>query len=128
MKRALGKHLLLLASVAALGFLAVPAKAAAQCEKCASRWESIFSGGQSWCKPVLSEETGVTRCDSGVTVIGGAWCREEGTYCTAITVDGGGGGGGGGDTGGGGGSSCQTTGFCPPECFSCSGSGGRPAT
>lgn len=125
MKRALGKHLLLLASVAALGFLVAPAKATAACEKCVDRWQVILSGGQSWCVPVKEDETGATLCTDGVTAIGGSWCSESGTFCNSITV---GGGGGGGTVGGGGSNSCQTTGYCPPECFSCSGSGGRPAT
>lgn len=128
MKRALGRHLLLWASVAAIGFLVAPAKAAASCETCVDRWQSILTGGQSWCVAVKPEETGVTLCTDGVTAIGGAWCSESGTFCTAITVGGGSGGGTGGGGGGGGGSTCQTTSYCPPECFSCSGSGGRPAT
>ena len=48
-------------------------------------------------------------------------CYTSGFECYRITVNGGGGGSGG--TGGGG--SCHSSGFCPAECFSCSG-GGRP--
>lgn len=127
MKRALRKYLLS-AGIAAIAFLAAPTKATAQCDRCASGWEVILTGGQSWCKPVLSEETGVTQCRHGVHVIGGAWCTESGVFCSTITVGGGGGTGGGSGGGSGGGNSCQTSGYCPPECFSCSGSGGRPAT
>lgn len=127
MKRALGKHFLLLAGIVALGFLVSPTKAAAQCETCVDRWQTILTFGQSWCVPVRPEETGVTQCADGVTPIGGSWCSEGGTFCSEITVGGGGGGGGTGGSGGGG-TSCQTASYCPPECFSCSGSGGRPAT
>ena len=49
------------------------------------------------------------------------FCYESGSACYGITVGGGGGGGG---TGGGGGGCASTGGFCPAECFSCSGGGG----
>jgi hypothetical protein len=82
----------------------------------------------------------------------GAHCHQvgpgengDGWKCTEITdlpwpngpecyVDGGAcynsaaGGGGGPSGGGGGGTTCQVSGFCPAECFSCgSGGGGKPA-
>lgn len=49
------------------------------------------------------------------------FCVQSGSACYGIEVDGGGGGSGGG--GGGGGCSYQG-GWCPAECFSCSGGGG----
>jgi len=100
--------------------LLLPAGAAG-CEYCYSTW---LNPTRSYCKPVAEFQTGVTNCQTFVDNLGGSSCTESGTYCTDITVGGGDGSGGG---SGGGSGSCQYTGFCPAECFSCSGSGGRPA-
>ena len=53
----------------------------------------------------------------------GPTCWTNGQACT----NGGTGGGGTGGSSGGGSNPCATTGFCPSQCFSCSGGGGRPA-
>lgn len=53
----------------------------------------------------------------------GPSCWTNGQACT----NGGDGGGSGGGSAGGGSDPCATMGFCPAQCFSCSGSGGRPA-
>ncbi|HEX6904299.1 MAG TPA: hypothetical protein VF789_31610 [Thermoanaerobaculia bacterium] len=89
-------------------------------------------GRSSWltpwnylCRPAKDKETGATGCtDNYEPVSNTTSCFESGDYCTVIIVNGGG-------TGGGGGGEeenpCQTSNFCPAECFSCSGGGGRPA-
>jgi hypothetical protein len=100
-------------------FVVTPAFA---CETCVSGLRQILAGGGSWCEAVKEGETGVTICRDGVDSFGKPWCTESGTYCSVITV----GGGGGGTSGGGGGSACQVSGFCPAECFNCS--GGTPKT
>src|SRR6185436_5514700 len=105
----------LLAGLGILGLLVLPAKGMA-CEKCATSWNVVLSRGQSWCQAVKDGETGATQCDAGVTWIGGAYCHEGGIYCSTVTAGG----------GGGGGSTCQSSGYCPAECFSCS--GGTPKT
>jgi hypothetical protein len=53
----------------------------------------------------------------------GPECSTNGQACYETCA----GGGDGGSGGGGGGSSCGGSGFCPAECFSCGGGGGRPA-
>jgi hypothetical protein len=101
----------------------VPAPAAA-CELCYSVW---WNFGRSYCKPLQNGETGTTVCEDVISNTGGSFCTEGGDYCTIVDAGGGGGGTGGGGTGSGG-TTCQTTGACPAECFSCSGGNGRPAT
>lgn len=104
----------------------ISAEDAAACQRCADGMKVVLSGGGSWCEPLREGETGVTICKQGVDIFGKPWCTESGTFCSQITVDGGGGSGGGtGGGGGGGGGSCQGAGFCPAECFSCSGGGVR---
>lgn len=75
------------------------------------------------CRPVTETEVGSTICTNEYDPLVGFSCAESGTYCSEINAGGGGGSG----SGGGGGSQCSTTGFCPAECFSCGGGGGRPA-
>lgn len=102
-------------------FLTLP-QAALACEICVYHPFLGFSP----CRPVTQSEVGSTNCTNDYHPIGGFTCSESGTFCS--TVDAGGGGTGGGGGGWGGGSNpCRTTGFCPPECFSCEGGGGRPA-
>lgn len=92
------------------------------CEVC----KYYFFLGFAPCRPVEEGETGATICTNH-SDISGFSCEESGDFCSSITVTGGGGGGTGG-VGGGGSDPCQTSGFCPAECFSCSGGGGgRPA-
>lgn len=107
---------LLLVAVAALSVLtATPASAAPfPCNECTY---IVFNG--EVCDAVEAEEKGRTDCNST------ARCILSGSECTGPSSGGGGGGGGGDDTGGGG-AGCNTTGFCPAECFTCSGGGGRP--
>jgi hypothetical protein len=97
-------------------------QAAQACEICIYR----FFLGFSPCRPVTQSEVGSTNCTDEYHPIGGFTCSESGTFCSAIDADGGGGSGGGGGWGGGG-SPCNTSGFCPAECFSCDSGGGRPA-
>jgi hypothetical protein len=104
--------------------LVLPRAAAAACEQCKLS-PFPFSYNQ-WCVEVYDPETGVTACTDGLDPLTGSlWCFEEGNACSVVNVGGGGGGTGGG--GGGGGGSCNTAGYCPAECFSCGGGGGRPA-
>jgi hypothetical protein len=74
---------------------------------------------------VANGEDGSMCCDEFDTGVG-TLCGESGSACYGIIVDGGGGDSGGGGSGGGGGCSYQT-GWCPAECFTCGGGGGRPA-
>lgn len=111
----------LLFSILGLLFWTLP-RPAAGCEIC----KYIFFLGYAPCRPVTQNEVGSTICTDQYDPIGGFSCEESGTYCSSIDAGGGGTGGTGG-TGSSGGS-CQTSGFCPAQCFSCSGSGGgRPA-
>ena len=93
--------------------------------------------GCFYCKPVAPVGMGSSCHSVGANQNGDGWkCTEtndlpwpDGPSCY---VDGGAcfnsaGGGAGGGSGGGSGSSCQVSGFCPAECFSCGSSGGRPA-
>jgi hypothetical protein len=79
---------------------------------------------RDYCK-VANNEAGSMCCaefDTGV----GTYCSESGSACYGIIVGGGGGGTGG--TAGGSGSTCSyVNGWCPAECWSCGGGGGRPA-
>jgi hypothetical protein len=102
-----------------LFFWALP-QPAAGCEIC----KYTFFLGYSPCRAVTKNEVGSTICTNNYDPIGGFSCEESGTFCSSISADGGGGTGG---SGSGDGGSCQTSGFCPAACFSCSGSGGRPA-
>jgi hypothetical protein len=102
-----------------LGFVTPPRPASA-CELCKY---NIFLG-YSPCRPVGPDEVGSTVCTDSYDPLGGFSCEESGTFCSSITAGGGGGAGG----AGGDGSACHTSGFCPAQCFSCSGGGGgRPA-
>lgn len=89
---------------------------ASACEKCV-----IFLDDE-WCRPVSVGESGKTTCSDGLGEEQSCCCSLSGNNCT---LDGGGGGGTGGGSGGGGSSNpCETTGYCPAQCFSCGGSGG----
>jgi hypothetical protein len=110
---------LLLLAILGLSSLALPQKVLG-CEIC----KYYFFLGYSPCRTVTESEVGSTICTDHYDPIGGFSCDESGYFCQNITAGGGGGAGGGGT--GGGGSTCQTSGACPAECFSCSG-GGRPA-
>jgi hypothetical protein len=90
------------------------------CELC---YSSLINPTRSYCRQVNELETGVTNCVTYVDNLGGSSCSESGTYCSYVNA---GGGGSGGSGGGGGGNGCSTAGFCPAECFSCGGGGGRP--
>jgi hypothetical protein len=103
----------------ALGLFWVLPQPAMGCEICEYKFFVGFK-----CRPVAQNEVGSTNCQLSYSPFGGTTCEESGTYCSSIIVGGGGGTGG---SGGGDGGSCQTSGFCPAACFSCSGSGGRPA-
>lgn len=98
--------------VALLAFL-VPQSAGA-CEKCFT-----FLDDES-CKDVVEGESGFTTCTMPEEA--SCCCKVSGDICTG----GSGGSGGTGGTGGGGTNQCETSGFCPSECFSCTGGGGRP--
>lgn len=103
-----------LAVALVFSFLSPPAAIA--CQECFAHFDD------EWCHSVPQGETGYTICFSPEEA--SCCCSVGGDFCTDITVDGGGSGGG---TGGSGGSNpCYTTGFCPAECFSCGGGGGRP--
>jgi len=121
MQRLLCLRRFVLFATFAVSPLLLPAGAAG-CEICYSSW---LNPARSYCRPVAEYETGVTNCVTYVDNLGGSSCTESGFYCTDVNAGGGGGGGTGG--GGGGGGTCQTDGFCPAECFSCSPNGGRPA-
>lgn len=90
------------------------------CEIC-KYW---FFLGYAPCRPATGSEVGATGCENYYDPIEGFSCEESGSYCTTVTVSGGSGGGSGGS---GGSDPCMTSGFCPAECFSCAGGGGRPA-
>jgi hypothetical protein len=94
------------------------------CEICKNNWLTPWN---FLCKPVSDRETGVTDCENDYHPFTNTTsCSEGGDFCAVIDAAGGGGGG----SGGGGSNPCQVSGFCPAECFSCSGnggSGGRPA-
>src|SRR4051794_27741089 len=109
----------LLLLFAAVGFFSLTAPRVAQgCEIC----KHYFFLGYVPCAPVKENEVGATACTDYYDLFAGFYCEESGNFCTSITVGGGGGGnGGGGSTGG----TCQTSGYCPAECFSCS--SGKPA-
>lgn len=111
-------HVALLVVIASVVSLMIPGELQAGCERCTN---PVFTGGMSWCVEVKQEETGVTLCKDGVDLFG-PYCSEDGIYCSVVDAGGGGGTG----SGGGGTNPCQTSGFCPAQCFSCSG-GGRPA-
>lgn len=113
----------LLFSILSLLFWTLP-KPAAGYEIC----KYIFFLGYAPCRPVTQNEVGSTICTDQYDPFAGFSCVESGTFCSSIDAGGGGGGTGGtGGTGGGSGS-CQTSDFCPAQCFSCSsGGGGRPA-
>ena len=95
------------------------------CESC--KRTSWLTPWNYLCKATGDRETGVTLCtDEYEPLTNTTYCNESGDFCTVVDAEGGGGSGGG--SGGGDTSNpCLTTGFCPAECFSCSGGGGRPA-
>jgi hypothetical protein len=99
--------------VVAVFVLLVPQSAVA-CDKCVQ-----FFDDES-CTTAGPGEIGNTICE--VPEEASCCCKYKGETCTG----GSGGSGSGGGTGGGGGNQCATTGFCPAECFSCGGGGGRP--
>jgi hypothetical protein len=101
--------------VVALLVLLSPLSAMA-CEKCFK-----FFDDES-CKDVGLGESGFEKCE--VPAEASCCCKMSGNACTGTSSGGSGGTGG---TGGGGSNVCQTNGFCPAQCFSCSGGGGRPA-
>jgi hypothetical protein len=119
MRKPARTRFLLLFTVLGILLWTVP-QPAAGCEIC--KYHFFF--GFAPCQPVAEDEVGSTICKDQYDPIGGFSCEESGTFCSGITVGGGGGTGGSG-SGGGDGGSCQTTGFCPASCFSCS-SGGKP--
>jgi hypothetical protein len=97
--------------------VALAPQATKACELC-----HVFFDDES-CKTATPGESGFTKCT--VPEEASCCCTLSGNACTGGS---GGGGGGGGGTGGGGGNPCQTTGFCPAQCFSCGGGGfDRPA-
>lgn len=110
-------RILLTAVLVVLAFSAVaaaPASAEIDCQKCTF---ILFVG--SHCDPAATGDSGKTSCTEG-----DGKCILSGTACTGTWGGGSGTGGGGG--GGGTDPTCSTTGFCPAECFSCAGGGGRP--
>jgi hypothetical protein len=117
-RRVLG-HTVGIITLCLLGALFLPNSAGA-CEECHTPW---FTPWNSWCRPVSGDEVGVTLCKDETTLIN-TTCQEYGNACQVITVIGGGGGDGTGGGSGGGSNPCQTSGFCPAECFSCGGGGG----
>lgn len=84
------------------------------CEIC----KYVFFFGYQPCRAVSGDEVGATTCTNLYDVWSGFSCQESGTYCSNITVGGGGSGGG---SGGGWGGGCSSNGFCPAECFTCTG-------
>lgn len=121
MRKPVQARLLLLLSVLSFWLWALP-QPAAGCEICKI---NLFLGFIP-CRPVTQTEVGSTICEDKYDIFGGFSCEERGTFCSSINVGGGGGGGGTGGTGGNS-NTCQTSGYCPAECFSCRGGGGRPA-
>jgi hypothetical protein len=96
-----------------LSIFGFQAAAAWGCQIC--QFPNILSQ-DSYCKPVLDGETGVTNCVNSFDPFGGSsnshgqWtCTEDGDYCSIITVGG----------GGGGGRCTAAASGCPAECFSC---------
>lgn len=94
--------------------------------------------GCFYCRPVALTGMGATCRQVGDGANGEGWqctelydlpwpdgpeCYTNNDPCHNVNVNGGGGGG----IGSGSGQACQTTGFCPAECYSCSGGNGRPA-
>jgi len=71
------------------------------------------------CRLVDEGETGNEICSTHWELLG-TWCETTGPFCESISVIGDGGGG-----GGGGDNPCDTTGYCPAECFSCNTGGGH---
>lgn len=96
-------------------FVLLTPQPAGACEKCHEFW------GDETCVPAGPGDSGYTVCTTPEEA--SCCCTFSGSACTG---SGGGSGGGGGGGWGGGGNQCQTSGFCPAECFSCGGSGGRP--
>ena len=97
---------------------------------------AVTSYGCFYCRPVSPTGMGATCHQVGDGDNGDGWqCTQvndlpwpDGPACytnndPCHNVDVGGGGGGGSSSS----PTCQTSGFCPAECFSCSGGGGRPA-
>lgn len=102
---------------ALLMLLAVPGLWAecGTCQTCEEK--TAITIRRDYCR-VANAEDGYTCCRQesfGMET----WCAFGGSACYGISVGGGGGGGGG--TGGGGGSCSYQNGWCPAECWSCSG-------
>lgn len=112
-----------LRGVALLALLGMAqASPAAACEYCFWTW---INPTRSYCKIVVEGQVGVTSCENVVSRLGDSFCEESGNACGVVNVPiGGGGGGGSAGSGGGGSNPCQTAGFCPAQCFNCSGGGG----
>lgn len=110
-------YLKFVAPLLAVGFLLTLAPPAAAvpilCYKCTY----ILFVGLTCDSSLEGGESGKRQCNNN-------GCILTGLSCTA--PPGGGGGGGGDGDGGGGGGACGSTGFCPAECFTCPGGGGRP--
>jgi len=121
MRRRLYRYRFLLLSLLLLSslHLVVPSQAEA-CSIC----NFYFILGFAPYRATKENEVGSTGCTNYYDPFAGFYCEESGDFCSTISVVGGGGGGTGG--GGGGGDACASTRFCPAECFSCEGGGGRP--
>lgn len=78
------------------------------------------TGSQAECSQVGDGENGTGWQCAETDFPDGPLCTTSGGACYNVSVNGGSGGTGGSQT-------CQTTGFCPAECFSCDGGRGRPA-
>jgi hypothetical protein len=110
-------------------FLMLPGTASAStsyygCYTC--EYRGIVGIGET-CRQVAPDSWGdgwICYEDNSMPWPAGPECWTNGQACYNI-VTGGNGGSGGGGTGGG--QTCQTSGFCPAECFSCGGGPGRPA-
>jgi hypothetical protein len=119
-KRSLG-----LAALAGLMLLATAGAAWAACGTCQTckRNYVVFGTLADFYCIVANDQDGYLCCNE--QPLGNeTYCAFSGDACYGIIVDDGGGGSGGG--GGGGGACSYQSGWCPPECMSCSGFG-RPA-
>ncbi|MEM6453558.1 MAG: hypothetical protein AAF772_00550 [Acidobacteriota bacterium] len=84
--------------------------------------EDVYSSSLTpdyYCKQVGNHEQG-DGIECHLLCFSGCSCFVPPNPCLNVDVTGGGSGGG---SGGGGGGTCNTSGFCPAECFNCSGGG-----
>ena len=105
------------------GLLLVAAEGAAwaECGTCqVCRTGNRVTIPADWCG-IANDEDGYLCCEQ-FEVGFATYCSLDGSACYGIIV-----GDGGGSGGGGGGVCSYQNGWCPAECMSCSGSGGRPA-